>query len=342
MLFQKPLAQLFVALMLVCALSQAAGQRVEPSSLRRERGSLRERVERAASEHFTEGSNRFRPATPGEQQAWRMAVRAVLAGQLAEAGRALAALSSPYELTLFTDTTTGREYVLLEERRPIQAGWGTYIFDLRARSPLVVEVSHPRSDIRTEIEGIDIFLGARAAVFLMAGAHRRSSDADSPCDVRGACANEGYNNSPFKVSDAAHSLVTMFQTTHETVASARPQSVAVSIHGMIEREECPEIFLSSGTPRVTANMRRLARCLERRGVEVGLNTGDCRDCLMTGATNTQGRFSNNPGGDPCRTAATAAPEPGRFIHIEQVPAIRRDREAWRVVVEAFRCAFPAN
>jgi len=312
------------------------------ADLKNEQGSLAARVEEVARGQFGEGTNLFRPASAEERQIWKAAVHAILNHQLEEAQRILMTLPFPYELRLFVDMTTEREYVLLQEKSPIQAGWGMYVFDLKSPSSLVVEVPHPRSDLRTENEGIDIFLATRAFAFLLAGSHRRANLAESPCDTRSLCGTESESGARYKESDAAHSIVTMFQATHEAIASERPTSVAVSIHGMSERAACPNLFLSSGAANATEVTRRLLSCLIQQGVEAGLYTGECEGCLMAGTTNIQGRFSNNPEKDPCTTAAFVAPEPGRFIHIEQEPVLRRDATAWQPVVEAFKCAFPIS
>ncbi len=308
----------------------------------RQRGSLATRIEQAAGIQFGEGSNRFRPATQVQQQIWKAAIRAILNGQWDDANRLLATLPYPYELLLFTDASNEREYLLLQEKTPIQAGWGTYVFDLNSVSPLVVEVPHPRADLRTENEGIDIFLATRGLAFLMAGTHRRANDVESPCDTKGLCGEELQGDTRYKESDAGHSLVTMFQPTHEVLAVERPRSIAASIHGMAESTACPDAFLSSGAGNVTEITRQLLRCLIERGVNAELYSGVCRGCSLAGTTNLQGRFSNNPGLNPCITSAPFVREPGRFLHLEQEPALRRDAASWRPVVEAFSCAFAST
>jgi hypothetical protein len=112
------------------------------------------------------------------------------------------------------------------------------------------------------------------------------------------------------------------------------------MHGMIERKICPNVFISSGAKKITANTSKLQACLTKQKVEAGIYEGNAEGCPLGAQTNVQGRFSNGEKHDACNTAAKGAPEPGFFIHIEQEPNIRRDRKSWQPVVEALKCAFP--
>ena len=43
--------------------------------------------------------------------------------------------------------------------------------------------------------------------------------------------------------------------------------MAVQLHGMAERETCPNAFMSNGSSNVTTNSKRLLSCLTKSGVE---------------------------------------------------------------------------
>jgi hypothetical protein len=136
-------------------------------------------------------------------------------------------------------------------------------------------------------------------------------------------------------------MVTVFQTTHETVAQLRPRSVTVQLHGMIERNSCPNAFLSTGTGTVTENAKRLLNALKKNKVEADIWRGECgKGCPLIATTNPQGRFSNGETETPCTKDAKTSPEPGRFIHIEQEPNLRRNAESWQPVIDALKQAFP--
>jgi hypothetical protein len=174
----------------------------------------------------------------------------------------------------------------------------------------------------------------------MAGTHRRANKKATPCSQPGpADEKSAAEAATYPESDVAHSTATIFQTTHETIVTADPGTIVVQLHGMAEREVCPNVFMSSGTKTITSNSTRLQACLVKQNVEAGIYEGDVKGCPLAATTNVQGRFSNGEQRDPCRTSVKAAPEPGLFIHIEQEPSIRRDKESWKPVVEALKCAF---
>lgn len=80
--------------------------------------------------------------------------------------------------------------------------------------------------------------------------------------------------------------------------------------------------------------------MTKNKVEAGIYEGKKDGCPLGASTNVQGRFSNGEKNDPCGKSVRFAPEPGYFIHIEQEPNIRRNKESWQPVIEALKCAFP--
>jgi hypothetical protein len=304
--------------------------------IKTEKGSLYERVEQMSGKLFAKDSEKFRPPTPGQQKAWNAIVGSILKNRPDDARQIIEKLSFPYEVILFTDQTTKQNYVLLQETMPPQAGWGFYAFNLETKNPLTIEVTHPVADARTEFEGIDAFLQTGAQAFLMAGAHRRANKKDTPCTQPGSADDDAT----YPESDVAHNAATIFQTTHETLVTMNAATVAVQLHGMIERPICPNVFMSSGTKTVTSNSKQLFSCMTKMKVEAGVYEGNRDGCPLGATTNVQGRFSNNEKRDPCNTSVKVAPEPGYFIHIEQEPSVRRNKESWQPVIEALKCAFP--
>lgn len=317
--------------LILFAVSAARAQ----TELESKKGSLSELVERASANLVRRGSEGFRVPTPGQLKAWSFIAESILGGKPEEALKLKEQLSFPYEIFRFTETTNGRTYVVLEERAPYRAGWGLFVFDPDSRNPLVLQAPHPLFDGNTELETADAFIRTGAAAFLMAGAHRRANAEDTPCtQPKSADPEAGY-----PVSDVAHAVATPFHAVHESIVRSRPDSVVVQLHGMTDRDICPSAFLSNGTPTVTANSRRVFGCLTKNGVEAGIFDGKTR-CPLSALSNVQGRYSNGETDDPCRRGVSRSPEPGRFIHIEQEPALRRDRVSWRPVVDSLRCAFP--
>lgn len=75
------------------------------------------------------------------------------------------------------------------------------VVDPEASRDLIVEVPHPVFDLDTHRQGADLFRGADARVLLLAGTHRCSNRALSPCDGQtDVCEDDGR----YHVSDMAH------------------------------------------------------------------------------------------------------------------------------------------
>lgn len=307
------------------------------SAHKRQTGDLNDLVERASKNLIKRDSDGFRVPTDGQLKAWQFITKSIFEGRPDNARQMIEQLSFPYEISTFQDTVTKRDYIVIEEKVPLQAGWGLYVFDTATTNDLAIEVPHTVFDSNTEFQGIDAFRQTQARAFLMAGAHRRSNKQESPC-TQPRSANE---DSRYPVSDVAHSVKTPFHAVHESLVTAKPNTVAVQLHGMTERDVCPNAFLSTGTSTVTTNSKRLMSCLEKSGVESGLYDGKTT-CPLIAVSNAQGRFSNGERNDPCGTNAKTSPDPGSFIHIEQEPNIRKDKQSWQPVIDALKCAFPVK
>jgi pimeloyl-ACP methyl ester carboxylesterase len=324
---------IFAGLLIVLATLTATSQR--PPKQRS--GDLNELVEKASRNLIRRDSDAFRVPTDGQLKAWAFITKSVLEGRPEGARKMIEQLSFPYEISFFRDDTTKREYVVIEENVPLQAGWGLFVFDTASKNNLAIEVPHAVFDSNTEFQGINAFRQTQARAFIMAGAHRRANKQDTPCTEPGS-ANADTN---YPVSDVAHAVATPFHAVHEALVTTLPATVAVQLHGMTERDICPNVFLSTGTSTVTTNSKKLTSCLQKSGVETGLYDGKT-SCPLTALSNVQGRFSNGERKDPCHSSAKSSPEPGHFIHIEQEPKIRRDKNAWQPVIDALKCAFPSG
>ena len=325
-----------LALIIFSALSISllqAGDTVDSAiSIQRISGSLAKRVERAANDQPKQASEKFVVPTQEQQKAWKQIVEHILGRRTKSASKLLKRNSFPHKLIRFTDDSNGREYMLLQED-PVVSGWGLFIFDLNTKNPLVIEVPHPVSDSGTELQGIEAFLETGARAFVLSGTHRRANGKLSPC-------TQATEQSNYGESDPAHNVNSMFHVTHETLVETKPDTIVVQLHGMRERDVCPNVFLSTGTKNLTSNASKFLDCLTARDVETGIYDGETSTCPLIASTNVQGRFSNGIRKDACRTYAEGSPEPGFFIHVEQEPNIRSGRDAWQPVIEALKCAFP--
>lgn len=323
--------KVFVAILLLVSALAVSGR----DALPKETGSLVKLVEKVSEDLTPRDSEGFRVPTAGQLKAWKFIVESIYTGKPENAAQMIKQLSFPYELKRFTEKSNGREYLVLFEKDPYQAGWGAYVFDPAAANPLVIQAPHPRFDSNTEHQAIDAFLQTGASAYMLAGAHRRANKQPSPCTQP---ASAGEDNAGYPVSDVAHAVDTPFHAVHEALLKVRPKSVAVQLHGMGERDICPNAFISNGSRTVTTNSKKLLSCLTKNGVEAQIYDGTT-SCPLIALSNVQGRFSNGETGDPCKTGVKVSPEPGSFIHIEQEPVIRKDRASWQGMIEGLKCAF---
>jgi hypothetical protein len=97
--------------------------------------SLANVVRRASENQIKRGSDGFRMPTAGQLQAWQSITKSILGGRPTDARQTIKRFSFPYAISLFTDSESKREYYLLEERIPLQTGWGLYVFDRTAMNP---------------------------------------------------------------------------------------------------------------------------------------------------------------------------------------------------------------
>ncbi|REJ76404.1 MAG: hypothetical protein DWQ47_12420 [Acidobacteria bacterium] len=299
-----------------------------------ETGSLVEHVKTIAAQQPKEGSEGFSVPTLEQQNAFRKMITAVLDGQIDKANAIARRESFNYRVVPFKDEKTQRQLLLIEEN-PLKHGWGFFVIDPGSRSPLVIEVPHPVSDENTEIQGAEAFLLTGARAFILAGTHRRANGKLSKC-------TQATEQSRYAESDVAHNTQTMFHQAHEVLFGEVPDSVVVQLHGMREREVCPDVFLSGGFKSVSTNSSKLLKCLKTQNIDSVLFGETESSCPLIASTNVQGRFSNGMGARACTEYAVELPQPGRFIHVEQEPEIRANSAAWRPVIEALKCAFPAN
>lgn len=331
----KKLVGFVILICLFSAVSVFA--KTESGEIKKSSGSLYEKVKRASENQLKKDSNLFRVPTSGQLKAWNFITESILKNRLSDAQQMISQLSFPYQLTLFTDKESKREYVLLEENYPLLAGWGFFVFDLSTKNNLVLEIPHPVFDGNTEFQGIDAFLQTGAKAYLLAGAHRRTNDQDTPCTQP----KSSDPDANYPVSDVAHAVATPFHAVHETLVKNVPNMVAVQLHGMATRDICPNAFMSTGSKTATTNSKRLLDCLIKNGVETELYDGNT-SCPLNALSNVQGRFSNGETENPCQKNVRTSPEPGGFIHIEQEGVIRKDKKSWQPVIEALKCAFPQN
>jgi hypothetical protein len=215
-------------------------------------------------------------------------------------------------------------FLVRELSRERPRGLGLFAFRLNARSPLVLEVPHPKLDRQTDLQGSELFLALEPVAFLIPTVRRCASRVSSPCSgVTTICSRDG-RRAPYPMTDAAHSPRTYFEEAHEALLDSNELLIAIQLHTFNQNVRDAHAYLSDGTeliggPENRANrLTRLLRAgLAPRMVPNRLPrscnepNGRARFC---GTTSVQGRYANGSP-NPCTTDPQRSS--GRFIRIEQ-------------------------
>ena len=167
-------------------------------------------------------------------------------------------------------------------------GGGAYVFRRRALSPVVVEVPHSFSDLKTFAIGLELYLRLSAKALLVSGTQRRTG-----------CAEEAQ----FCLSDVAHARTSAFHAVHRALIEGHPDRLVVAVHGFAERKGDPLVVLSASKSRLALSglAARLAQVLSAYSLRPVATFPDEIDRLG-GTTGTQAKH----------TASASA----RFMHLE--------------------------
>ncbi|MBE0566736.1 MAG: hypothetical protein IH621_12290, partial [Krumholzibacteria bacterium] len=261
------------------------------------------------------------------------------------AGAHTKAASREYRVVLFTDTTTvaPTDHVILERAAGATSRyWGTYVFNPAPRRPfLAIQSPHPRFDSNTGYQGVRTYRDAGARAFFVSGTHRCNGLSYSPCDGTSAVCSDNYE--PYRYSDMAHVVSSVFQVATEELLAVVPGLVILQNHGFAMGEVDPYLIMSNGTratpggPDYTVLMRDALLAIDPTLTAKVAHLDLDWDKLIA-TTNTQGRLLNGSA-DPCGTPAATAT--GRFIHIEQAFSRLRDTEQNRAkLTQAVLQVFP--
>lgn len=192
-----------------------------------------------------------------------------------------------YELIEYTDRgDENAPSYFLREKKPIQRGWGLYVFRAGWSHNVIVEAPHPLSDNGTPSIALEIFRALDARALLIAGAHRDANSDQS--------------------ADMAHNPQTIFQTIHQTLLQTGTP-VVLQIHGFAADKHpgYPQVVLGSAQDDPSELLTTFAGALTQAGLTVGVCDGVSWDALC-GETNVQ--------------ASTL--KEGIFIHLELAESVR--------------------
>jgi hypothetical protein len=272
-----------------------------------------DRIASAMSKYGGADSNAVIIPSSSDRDAFATNVVAILSGG------STCALPASYRIGKIVDG--GIPYVVVAEMdasgNPTLANfWGTFIAPSKPFARVIVEAPHPLFDLRTEHEAADLFIQLQAGALLVAGAHRCADSVASDCSgTTDACGS----TAPYRISDAAHSVVLPFAAVHDAISSATTVPF-LQLHG--NTEPCPSALVSDGSGSFAdaGLVATFAASLEDSGVAVGrcgldFPSGGCDLCATD---NVQARFTAGAV-DACTQMGTSY---ARFVHIEQQPALR--------------------
>ena len=273
---------------------------------------------------------------------WETLMDTLLAEKYAKTASQAASLG--YRLIRFEDTVQAGHpvYYVLEETANDRF-WGTYVFFPEAcRKELVFQAPHPRADRTTGLEATYVFQKVKAFGLFISGAHRCNASASSSCSgTSSVCSG---SSEPYRITDHAHNISSIFHQTTETIANTFPSTNFVQFHGFTKRSTDPYIIISNGTDLKPTNDPIVPLIQAIRTVDPSLTAKIAHVHLtwtrLRGFTNTQGRFLNQST-TPCTDDATLTT--GRFLHIEQeYSKLREDATGWDKMATAFAQVYPCK
>ena len=218
---------------------------------------------------------------------------------------------------------------------PDELGIGRGVLAWRAGDvrPLLVGAPHPFYEAGTLDEAVMLFAELDARALVVSGTNRCANTGYAYCDGQAnRCDGE---LAPFRESDMAHVVDSVFHRVHELLHDRYPDDWVVSLHGMDD----DGISLSDGTTLASAGALPVAQfglalmnefseelvtsCNNWPGAQV-----EERVC---GAYNIQGRLVNGAP-DPCYQEAVNST--GQFLHLEQSTTIRAQPERVRDALDS--------
>ncbi len=172
-----------------------------------------------------------------------------------------AARTLNYEVVHFQDTAQQKEYLILQERRPLQRHWGTYVFSVDPQAAFVWEVPRPLYERHSMEFGVASFMQWKSAALLVAGAHVHAN--------RDGSADVARSTNKFTLFNLVHQAVLrQLGPQPALVVQSRAIKDPVSVDVVMATDDGshrPEEL----TPLKALCLDRLVRC----GMEIGFVDG---------------------------------------------------------------------
>jgi len=332
---KKYLNLLAISLILLLTLQQNANAQIV-----RDTGELFLEISSIISDLPGNSGNDYSTPSPAQLNSWGSMLSHLLEGNYTEA--ASTANTIDYSLVEFLDTSMQQNTTYLLLKTNGSSYWGTYVYNPNFCRPLVIQSPHPRKDYNTGKQGIHIFKESGSFFFCLSGTSRCNHSAHSSCDgITSVCSGSPES---YRISDMAHNVSTIFQSTTDTLFRKYNNTYFLQLHGFTKLSSDPYVILSNGTQITpspdyivpfSVNLHNEDPVLTFKIAHVNLSWTRLR-----GFSNKQGRLINLSS-NPCQTNANNTQ--GRFIHMEQEKTRLRNNEAgWNKVANALINTFPCG
>lgn len=283
--------------------------------------------------------NDYQTPTSSQRTEWSNTIVLILQGNYGVANTV--ANNFGYRVVIFYDTTTLETYYILEKQSSSANHWGMFVHNPKGkRSRLFIQAPHPKYDLYTDRQATYIFRYNSCRALYITGTHRCNSTTNSSCSGTSTVCGP---NGPYKISDQAHTVDGMLQTTTNVMNNYISSLIVIQPHGFAQGEDDPDVIISNGTRftpgndyavMIRDNMLLIDETLTFKTAHIDLDW----DRLIA-LTNTQGRLINNSS-NACSNNATATT--GRFIHLEQCYNLRNSTASRKKLSDAIGMTFPED
>ena len=187
--------------------------------------------------------------------------------------------------------------------------------------PLIMGVPHSQLELVTLEQAVTAFERLELRALVVSGTHRCANAGPSDCEgTSPACSGE---EGPFRESDMAHVVDSVFQAAHVALATAHDEDWVLSLHGMdlsgISVSDGTTFDAVLGTPSALLGTALMDAFPGEWVTSCNAWPGAVVEERLCGTFNVQGRLINGSV-DPC--GASASLSAGRFVHVEQSATVR--------------------
>lgn len=232
-----------------------------------------------------------------------------------------------YITAAFTDSF-GRTYHVLRKQNYSDFFWGTFVKTVNSPSRLVIQAPHAIDDANSGRQSAAVYNISDARGLMLSGISRCASDQFSSCSGQTDACSDTDTNEPFRKSDVAHEVNSIFHLATTTLAAPNPSLVFVQLHGFDPDGDDPDLIISCGSKNARLKSVPDYAVLLR---EYLLDSDPSLDIKVThvdaydeyaGQTNVQGRYLNLYPQNICTANNDPETVTNRFLHIEQFDSYR--------------------